>query len=162
MFETQTIQNPATPETEVPSLASLADIRSAIDVLFPPTQTIEVRAYGDSFPFGVRFLDHDAAAEKVKELSDGRDYTAVYYALNEFPSDITFDKPSSAVKNEQVTRRRWLFIDFDATRPQHPVEWTVNQADSKELKAEKNTKIENWKRAHLSCLSGMKFLPASN
>jgi hypothetical protein len=96
----------------------------------------------------MRFTDHDAAAAKIKELSDGRQFEGIYFTLNSFPSDLVFEKASSAVANDQVTGRDWLFLDFDVARPPHPVEWTIDKADPDELKAEKKAKIANWKWVH--------------
>jgi hypothetical protein len=144
---------PADSAADVPAdladlTADLKSIRDNIAILFPEGQIVEVRAYtkhSSGYPFTQRFTDHDAAAAKIKELSDGGNYEGVYYTLDAFPSDLKFDKPSSGVSNDQVSRRIWLFIDCDASRPSPPIEWKVDKTDSEEVKAEKKAKTAEWK-----------------
>jgi hypothetical protein len=114
MLCAETAATAAVQLVPVPSDPSLEEILKTLHVLFYEGQTIEVRGYGDDDvkPYGRRFNDPLAAAKVIRSLDRAGKYKGVYVTLNEVPIKILSGK---AAHDEDVTRRRWLLEDFDAS-----------------------------------------------
>lgn len=108
----ETAATAAEQPVPVPSDSSLEEVLKTLHVLFHEGQTIEVRAYGDAVkPYGRRFNDPVAAEKVICSLDQAGKYKGIYVTLNEIPIKVS----GKAARDEDVTRRRWLLNDFDAS-----------------------------------------------
>lgn len=119
------------------------EIRRALDVLFEPTQIIELRAFGTKHGTCVGFYrDRDKLAADAVKISENASTPAVFWTLQEINSEL-FDrspdqfqrrvKQGVATADADVARYRWLLIDCDPTR---------NPAKSSSTDAEKANALE--------------------
>lgn len=99
--------------------ASLTDI---LKILFEPGAVVELRAFKGRETVSGYFGDHETLAREAGRLED-RGY-AVYVTLSEVnPALLShaanrLEKyPKATTSDADVTRRRWLPLDFDPKRP---------------------------------------------
>ena len=105
--------------------ASLESIRQAIEILFQPDQIVEVRVPGKFGAISGYFDNHEALARTVKRLSDSGKHEGVYYTLNQCHDamrsrsalNVLHENVKDTTSDADITRRRWLFVDFDPRRP---------------------------------------------
>lgn len=98
------------------------EIRQTLNVLFEPRSVVELRAFRGRLIKSGYFVDHDVLAEEAAELD--RQGWQVYVSLNEInpallvraPNKIR-DRPEATTTDRDVTRRRYLLLDFDPVRP---------------------------------------------
>ena len=109
--------------------ADVAEIRRALDLLAVPGGIVEIRApdvpIGRGKPITVAgyFSDLDKAAQAAADL-DARKAPCVYLVLNQAhpgliarsPNQLT-ENPKHTTSDNDILRRRWLPLDFDAIRP---------------------------------------------
>jgi hypothetical protein len=106
----------------------VAELRRALNLLVVPGSAFEIRALkipGRGKPHNAAgyFTDLDTAVRMVWAL-DKRKPAGIYLVLNEInpallgrsPNRIT-DYPESTTSDNDIIRRRWLPLDFDAVRP---------------------------------------------
>lgn len=102
------------------------EIRRALDVLFEPTQIIELRAFGTKHGTCVGFYrDRDKLAADAVKISENASTPAVFWTLQEINSEL-FDrspdqfqrrvKQGVATADADVAHYRWLLIDCDPLR----------------------------------------------
>jgi putative DNA primase/helicase len=109
--------------------ADIGEIRRALDLLVTPGGVVEIRgvdvSVGRGKPIIVAgyFDDPNVAAAAVESL-ETRQAGGVYLTLNEIHRGLLARSPNQLTDGQQpttadsdVTRRRWLLLDFDATRP---------------------------------------------
>lgn len=106
------------------STAVAQDIASATAVLFEPGTVVELRAFRGRETVSGYYEDHEALARMAEDL-DGRGY-AVYVTLNEVDPALLARasnrarkayRGTSTTSDTDITRRRWLPLDFDPVRP---------------------------------------------
>jgi hypothetical protein len=103
-------------------IPAVEEIRQALDVLFEPGSVLELRAFKDRLIKSGYFDDHNALAEEAVELD--REGWQLYASLNEInpallaraPNKVR-DRPEATTTDRDVTRRRYLLLDFDPVRP---------------------------------------------
>ena len=117
-----------TRTTAPKTTADLAEIRRALDLLTVPGGVVEIRALkipGRGKPHSAAgyFLDLDKASEAAAAL-DARKAAGVYLVLNEINPALLARSPDKATDHldpltgdGDITRRRWLPLDFDPKRP---------------------------------------------
>jgi hypothetical protein len=109
--------------------ADVAKIRRAIDLLTVPGGVVEIRGldvparYGKPLTVAGYFTDLNKAAEAAATL-DKRKAVGVYLVLNEINPALLARSPNVLTDGLKITtsdndiiRRRWLPLDFDAVRP---------------------------------------------
>jgi hypothetical protein len=102
-------------------------LEKTIAALFNPADLVEVRAlrHGKSPIIGL-YDNHDQMAKDIhSDLGHEEEVTAVYYTLNpvspeilktKYPAYNSLAESGTAVGNQDITQRRWLFIDVDPRR----------------------------------------------
>lgn len=98
-------------------------ILRSLEILFEPSDVVELRAFKGQETVSGYFDDHEALAYKASEL-DKRGY-AVYVTLNAVNPDLLARAANRARKvyrdpttaDDDIVRRRWLPLDFDPVRP---------------------------------------------
>lgn len=103
-------------------IPAVEEIRWGLDVLFEPGSVVELRAFEGRLIKSGYFDDHDALAEEAFVLD--RQGWQVYASLNEInpallvraPNKV-MDRPAATTTDRDVTRRRYLLLDFDPVRP---------------------------------------------
>jgi len=100
-------------------------ILSALNTLFSPGQTVELRALGDRTHFGY-YTDFSKLAEDAEMLDRVQELKGIYITLNEVNPALLarcVNRVKKAGNKEPQTgdsdiiRRRWFPIDIDAKRP---------------------------------------------
>ena len=122
-------QNPATeglPKAadEDSAGSSYRDIRRACEVLFEPGSVVELRAFKGPKTISGYFDEHGVLAQEAAKL-DSRGF-ATYVSLNEVEPALLaraanrareVGKGNPTTSDTDITRRRWLPLDFDPIRP---------------------------------------------
>ncbi len=117
-----------TPTTTKRTAADPAEIRRALDLLTEPGSVIEIRApevpgRGKKHTVAGYFLDRDKATKAAMQL-DKQQAEAVYVVLNELDPELLPRSPDQLTEylepttsDNNILRRRWLYIDLDPDRP---------------------------------------------
>jgi hypothetical protein len=102
------------------------EIRRALDVLFEPSQVIELRAFGTKYGTCVGFYtDRDKLATDAVKISENVSTPAVFWTLQEINPELLSRSPNTfqrrvgqgvATADTDVMRYRWLLIDCDPLR----------------------------------------------
>ncbi|MCH8055537.1 MAG: hypothetical protein IH857_05220, partial [Deltaproteobacteria bacterium] len=103
-------------------LSDLNKIKRALQLLVKPDDVTELRVLGSEYgTVSGYFKDIDAAARIAAEWSGKA--KGVYVTLNPVKPKLlsraqnkTINHPKSTTKDQDVRRRRWLFLDFDPIR----------------------------------------------
>lgn len=111
---------------EIRLAPSVTEIRNALDVLFEPSQTIELRAFGTKHGTCVGFYrDRDKMAADAVKISENASTPAVFWTLQEINPELFDHAPDqfqrrvgqgTATGDADVARYRWLLIDCDPLR----------------------------------------------
>jgi hypothetical protein len=98
------------------------EIRWAIEVLFEPGDVVELRAFKERTTVSGYFDDHEELVEQAAKLDD-RGF-AVYVTINLVKPTLLArahnrvkHHPKATTSDADITRRRWLPLDFDPVRP---------------------------------------------
>ncbi|MDP9438168.1 MAG: hypothetical protein M3P49_05430 [Actinomycetota bacterium] len=99
-----------------------SELRRAIEVLFEPGDTVELRSFKDRTPVSGYFDNFDELARQATEL-EGRGF-AVYVTLNPAkPALLARARnrlkayPKATTSDADILRRSWLPVDLDPVRP---------------------------------------------
>lgn len=117
------------------------EIDRAVGTLFEANAVVELRAFKEQQTVSGYFDDHEALAQEAARL-DGQGY-AVYVTLNEVNTALLARAANRMRKayrgmpttsDTDITRRRWLPLDFDPVRPAD-VSSTTGQRKAAQLRA---------------------------
>jgi hypothetical protein len=122
---------PNSVEEVVSTDIQLEDIKAGIHAFFNPQQLVEVRTMGtNGYWHGFYFDNHERMAEVIKQLDHDPRIQSVYYVFNEINPKLDVARNPTAdevekiltgpsqrlTSNEDIIKRRWLFIDVDTIR----------------------------------------------
>ncbi len=139
------------PLRQEPAAAQEVTIRRTLGVLIEPGTVVELRALNKGWTRSGYFDDHDALAEEAVELD--RQGWQVYVTMNPVKEALlaraanrVVERPKATTSDNDVTRRRWLLVDFDPTRPSE-ISATMGEKKAayeraKEVRA--YLKVEGW------------------
>jgi hypothetical protein len=117
------------------------EIDRAVGILFETNVVVEVRAFKEQQTLSGYFDDHEALAQEAASL-DRQGY-AVYVTLNEVNTALLARaanrmrkvyRGKSTTSDTDITRRRWLPLDFDPVRPAD-VSSTTGERKAAQLRA---------------------------
>ena len=117
-----------TPAPDPAALAPEAEILRALQVIPGPGGIVEVRALNPWTASGYYDADHrEEAAKAIEALDAVGTYAGIYIVLNEInPAllsrranriETRLPKNAATTADADITRRRWLPVDIDVTRP---------------------------------------------
>ena len=107
-------------------LMSKEQIRGACEFLFAPGQVVEVRALSDTGTFSGYYNDIDRLAADAEALDSTPQFKGIYFTLNPVNPALLArkvnriskqGKTDASTSDQDITRRRWLPVDIDPTRP---------------------------------------------
>lgn len=129
--------------------APMDDTIRFIETIFEPDQVIEVRVIRENNNISCGyFTDRDSLYKSVSELDNDSTIKGIYVVMNEFRKDIIQERGQNqinrigkglATKDSDITKRRWLVLDFD------PIKATT-LADSASTDEEKAKTLEQAKK----------------
>lgn len=105
---------------------SKEQIRGACEFLFAPGQVVEVRALSDTGTFSGYYNDIDRLAADAEALDSTPQFKGIYFTLNPVNPALLArkvnriskqGKTDASTSDQDITRRRWLPVDIDPTRP---------------------------------------------
>lgn len=104
-----------------------SEILSAVNVLTPNGDLVEVRALADGITHSGYFDDHEALARAVEALDADPAVAGIYVTLNTVNPALLarranrikmrLSRKDATTADADIIRRRWLPVDIDPVRP---------------------------------------------